>query len=220
MEFFYIAVLTIAAVILIMILTTVGVAIRKSNQNVEWPPTGGRCPDGWEEDKDTPGKCYIPSDMVNSAKVTPESMSGVASDAKGYAFADDAYASWLNGDIWRECGKATVSATTADPITTTLSADSKSDFNYFKPGDKIRIGTVLTQYTIATVGNDSKSLTITGTIASSGAVTYYGKRISVNFNKATVYKGADEGATKCLRKKWANDNEVQWDGVSNYNKCP
>jgi hypothetical protein len=220
MEVFYIAVLTIAAVILIMILTTVGVAIRKSNQNVEWPPTGGRCPDGWEEHVDTPGKCYIPSDIVNSGKVTPESSLGVASDAQGYAFADDAYVSWLNGDKWRECGKATVSATTVSPIITTLSADSKSDFKYFKPSDKIRIGTVSTEYAVATVGSDSKTLTIAGAIASSGLATYYGKRISVDFNKAIVYKGANDGATKCLRKKWANDNEVQWDGVSNYNKCP
>jgi hypothetical protein len=220
MEGFYIAVLAIAIVILMLILTTIGVAMRKANQGVEWPPTGGRCPDGWEEDVTTPGKCYIPSNMVNSGKVTPDSsvVSSVATAnaTKGYTFAADAYTSWINGDKWRECGTARVFNTT----TLNVDADSKSDFNYFKAGDKIRIGTVSAEYTVATVGSDSKSLTITGTIASTGIVTYYGKRISVDFNKDLVYKGANEGATKCLRKTWANTNEIQWDGVSNYNKCP
>ena len=219
MEGFYIAVLVIAIVILMLILTTIGVAMRKANQGVEWPPTGGRCPDGWEEDVTTPGKCYIPSNMVNSGKVTPDSTgtsgSTAANAAKGYAFAADAYTTWINGDKWRELGTARVLNTT----TLNVDADSKSDFNYFKAGDKIRIGTVSAEYTVATVGSDSKSLTITGTIASTGIVTYYGKRISVDFNNTVYKEGSDEGATKCLRKTWATLNEVQWDGVSNYNKC-
>lgn len=49
MEFFYIAVLAIATGILILILTSVGVLIRKSNTEAPWPPTAGRCPDRWME---------------------------------------------------------------------------------------------------------------------------------------------------------------------------
>jgi hypothetical protein len=55
MEVFYIAVLAIATATLILILTSVGVLIRKSNTDAPWPPTAGRCPDGWTETSD--GKC-------------------------------------------------------------------------------------------------------------------------------------------------------------------
>ena len=56
MEVFYIAVLTIATAILILILTSVGVLIRKSKTEAPWPPTAGKCPDFWTETSD--GKCY------------------------------------------------------------------------------------------------------------------------------------------------------------------
>ena len=56
MEVFYIAVLTIATATLILILTSVGVLLRKSNTEVPWPPTAGRCPDFWTEVSE--GKCY------------------------------------------------------------------------------------------------------------------------------------------------------------------
>jgi len=136
----------------------------------------------------------------------------------GYTLALDTDTWPSGGDKWHECGTATVTATTAAPITTTLYADTKSDFNYFKTNDKIKIGTDSTEYTVASVASDSKSLTITGPISSTGTVKYYGKRILIDFNNAT-YKGADDKATKCLRKTWATANEIKWDGVSNYNKC-
>jgi hypothetical protein len=60
MEFFYIAVLAIATAILILILTSVGVLIRKSNTEAPWPPTAGRCPDGWTE-TETLNKCTAPT---------------------------------------------------------------------------------------------------------------------------------------------------------------
>ena len=29
----------------------------------------------------------------------------------------------------------------------------------------------------------------------------------------------EEYKTTCEKKKWANDNGISWDGISNYNKC-
>jgi hypothetical protein len=219
MEAFYIVVLTIAAAVLIIILTTVGVAIRKANQDVKWPPTGGRCPDGWEEDVTTPSKCYLRSDMINSGNVTPESTgpSGVttANGAKGYAFPEN-YNGWLVGNKWRECGSI-------DRIEgKILYADDKSNFSYFSAGDDIKIGSVTAvvaskddtvKPAILTLTNDMQAPIV------SFPVQYYGKRISVDFNKDKVYMGAGDESTKCLRKKWANDNKIEWDGISNYNKC-
>ena len=50
-------------------------------------------------------------------------------------------------------------------------------------------------------------------------VKYYGRRIGIDFATNTLYKGGTNPETKCLRKAWAKSNSVEWDGVSNYNKC-
>lgn len=218
MEAFYIAVLTIATAILIIILTLVGIAIRKANREVKWPPTGGRCPDGWEEDATTPGKCYIRSDMVNSGNVTPESSGSlgvtVANGEKGYTFAADDYKG-LGGDKWRECG----SIESIGSDNKTLNAKGKSNFNYFNKGDLIKVGPfgerIISEKKSPTILILKDELSET----TSFPVKYYGKRISVDFNKSGVYVGASDSLSICLRKDWANLNKIEWDGVSNYNKC-
>ena len=54
--------------------------------------------------------------------------------------------------------------------------------------------------------------------ATNSDVKYYGRRVGINFNDA-AYKDASNLLTKCKRKDWAKLNSVEWDGVSNYNKC-
>ena len=86
MEGFYIAVLTIATAILILILTSVGVLIRKSNTNAPWPPTAGRCPDFWTEVSEdvNKGKCYHTG--VNPGLANSEAIAATAaSTAIGFS---------------------------------------------------------------------------------------------------------------------------------------
>lgn len=54
--------------------------------------------------------------------------------------------------------------------------------------------------------------------ATNSDVKYYGRRVGIDFNDA-AYIGVTNPETKCLRKAWAKSNSVEWDGVSNYNKC-
>ena len=54
--------------------------------------------------------------------------------------------------------------------------------------------------------------------ATNSDVKYYGRRVGINFNDV-AYKDASNLLTKCKRKDWAKLNSVEWDGVSNYNKC-
>ena len=83
MEVFYIAVLAIATGILILILTSVGVLLRKSNTEAPWPPTAGRCPDGWTETE--LNKCTVPESLKNSGLVSDNSITvTTASDGKSY----------------------------------------------------------------------------------------------------------------------------------------
>lgn len=42
---------------------------------------------------------------------------------------------------------------------------------------------------------------------------------SVNFNDPGWVSYSSNGSRQCGLKKWANQHQIQWDGVSNYNKC-
>ena len=82
MEVFYIAVLTIATATLILILTSVGVLIRKSKTEAPWPPTAGRCPDFWtevSEEGGNKGKCYHTG--LNKGIASTESDAAIKADA-------------------------------------------------------------------------------------------------------------------------------------------
>lgn len=217
METFNIIVLAIAAGVLILILTSVGTMMSKSNRNVKWPPTSAACPDGWEPDT-TPGKCYTP------AKPTNYGMVAMAADntTNGYAL-ENAKTTWDSGDAWHLCGTA---ANMSDDRKT-IYPDSKSNFKYFRANDPIKLvgnfnGLKFVEGVVASITAEDKianppvrlSLTL-GTalpVDPRSQIKYYGKRMSVDFTK-TAY------ATICDKRKWARDNRVRWDGVSNYNKC-
>jgi len=221
METFHIIVLAIAAGALILILTSVGTMMSKSNRNVRWPPTSAICPDGWEPDTTTPGKCYTPAKPTNYGKVVMAEL-GTTNTTNGYAL-ETTKSTWESGDAWHFAG--TASNMSADRKT--IYPDSKSDFKYFRAGDLIKL-----------VGNFNELKSIEGVVSSITAedktakppvrlsltlttalpvdprsqIKYYGKRMSIDFTKP-VYTNI------CDKRKWARANKVRWDGVSNYNKC-
>jgi len=43
---------------------------------------------------------------------------------------------------------------------------------------------------------------------------------SINFNDSGWVSYSSGGSRICGLKKWANQHQIQWDGISNYNKCP
>jgi hypothetical protein len=197
MEVFYIAVLAIATATLILILTSVGVLIRKSNTDAPWPPTAGRCPDGWEETE--LNKCIIPDSQNNSGLITPYENNGTL--IAGYT---------VESDKWHVCGSAT-----KDPSNTKIIADLGSNFDYFKPSDRIKINDV--EYDVLSkstegAGTTKKNVLTLGSALPtglSGSFKYSGKKISVDFKDKNT----------CEKKEWAKKWAIKWDGVSNYNKC-
>ena len=42
----------------------------------------------------------------------------------------------------------------------------------------------------------------------------------INFNDSGWVSYSSGGSRICGLKKWANQHQIQWDGISNYNKCP
>ena len=169
MEVFYIAVLAIATGILILILTSVGVLIRKSNTDAPWTPTAGRCPDFWTEvsGQENKGKCY--HEGVNKGLIS----------------------------------------TTATVSGSNLNAAANSTFSSdIKNGDTILINNDINkQFTVYSINATKTQITVTsGTDLTAGSVS-------------KLYNFANTHPTTCNKRSWAITNGVQWDGVTNYNKC-
>ena len=74
-----------------------------------------------------------------------------------------------------------------------------------------------------TLGSDGVTCTSTG--INRGTITVAGGPVtSVSDNNLTLNTShssfTERGMTKtCGQKRWATMNKVEWDGVSNYNKC-
>ena len=129
MDSFQMTVLAIAAFVLIIILTAIGIALRKMKKKVAYPPVANQCPDYWN----------------------------IASDGQSCAIP-------INGN---------------------------------KNTGNIYINNVLT-FTENVPGYDSVNSTI-------------------NFNDPGWV--ANNSST-CNKQLWANQYQIIWDGISNYNSCP
>jgi hypothetical protein len=70
MDYFYIIVISVAIAMLIILLTFVGISLRKkgvSSQGGAWPPFESTCPDYWQIDSTDPNYCLIPGyDKTNN----------------------------------------------------------------------------------------------------------------------------------------------------------
>jgi hypothetical protein len=125
MDTFYLAVLSVASIVLILVLTYVGILMTSAQNKAVYPPSNSSCPDYWMSD--STGNCYIPSSTQS-----------------------------VNGN------------------------------SVSLPKGKIP----------------------------------YGHNVEagiVNFND--VGWTADGSINKCAWQKWANTNNITWDGVTNYNGC-
>lgn len=69
MQTFHLIVLSIAAIILIILLTFIGIIMGRQNSTAPFPPTANTCPDFWQVSKD--GKsCIVPNfNSINTGKL-------------------------------------------------------------------------------------------------------------------------------------------------------
>jgi len=75
---FYLTITIVAAVILILSLTYVGVLLYSTKSTVAFPPTQSKCPDYWEIDSTT-GKCKVPTstNVKNASGLSFNSSPGI-----------------------------------------------------------------------------------------------------------------------------------------------
>jgi hypothetical protein len=113
MDIFYIIVLTIAAVLLILILTYVGLTINSVKASAQaFPPTSATCPDYWDVSRTDASLCVIPNvgfknagsiyDNTGSLALKPKTTFGYDSRGKTIDFTN---AAWDGTGVTTLCAK-------------------------------------------------------------------------------------------------------------------
>jgi hypothetical protein len=98
MDLFYIIVLSIAVGILIILLTFIGIGLRKNggfgaSQGGAWPPIESACPDYWTVDSSDPKYCIVPP-IDQSTGLVPRNTGSIYKDNSidsGFSSATRAY---------------------------------------------------------------------------------------------------------------------------------
>jgi hypothetical protein len=85
MEFFHLAVLTIATIIYIISLTTIGVIMKKGSRSGTFPPVASDCPDEWTTTSSPSGSniIFTCSAPTNYRGATPSSSDNLAVTGSG-----------------------------------------------------------------------------------------------------------------------------------------
>ncbi len=88
MEIFYITVITIACIVLIISLATMGVVIQKGSRSGAFPPIANNCPDGWTTKSETNSitneityTCTAPSDYKEKEPASSDGLTVRWSDS-------------------------------------------------------------------------------------------------------------------------------------------
>jgi hypothetical protein len=108
MDLFKIIVVSVAIFLLIVILTSIGFLINKSNRvSSIYPPTTNQCPDNWMVDGSS--NCIIPTNNINLGNLNPSDYSSIpgyfqngTTGASKINFSDP---SWANNGMTSQCNQ-------------------------------------------------------------------------------------------------------------------
>jgi hypothetical protein len=143
MDSFYLIVLSIATIVLILLLTFIGILMKKAVGAEIYPTVSNMCPDYWDASS-TPGVCYVPNGSTQKVN-----RGGLAYGTPTYNVKD-----YTNNKLGYKDGTSETSPATFNMLDT------------------------------AAWGKEYPGYTL-----------------------------------KCAQRKWAIDNQISWDGVTNYNGC-
>jgi len=189
MDSFHLTVLTIASIILIISLATIGVVIQRSSSVTTFPPFASNCPDGWDSISGQPsititgsidGKILTVSNETQSIPIgTIIHGDGIPRGTKVIGHKNTAHPTY---------NLSQVVTTTIDNKTLTLITPNDDNKRWYT--------------CVAPTGIGATTL---GSIAWNATGNY----ISFDDNSSSI----------CDKKKWTASNNIVWDGVSNYNNC-
>jgi hypothetical protein len=189
MDSFHLTVLTVASIILIISLATIGVVIQKSSSVSTFPPFASNCPDGWDSISGQPIRT-IPGSIVGTILTVDSSTPLIP-----------------NGTIIHGNGI---------PRGTKVDSRNDSDSLTYNLSHGPTTSISETLFTLITPNDDNKRwytcvapIVINATASGSIAWDKNGNYISYDDNTSSI----------CDKKKWTASNNIVWDGVSNYNNC-
>ena len=220
MEAYHKIVLAVAASVLLLYLLTVGFMMRRDDSAVPWPPVAGRCPDGWKEDATELNKCYVPatgqtalgttkliiknyklvtkkSEKKNELKVTDEQLATFKNSATAQSIKHKPFPSDMRkGD----------SIKIEEKTYKILAIGKKSDEKYGNFYNR----KIYYAFNERTGGGDLVILDDPAKALKSSETSKIYTRSAISFGHMT----------SCQKKNWTkNYKGIQWDGISNYNKC-
>lgn len=192
METFYWVTLVVATVLLVVILTGLGILMSKQKSQLTWPPKASTCPDYWNYNTDT-NRCELPA-SVNTGALYDTSAKKVYVDTtvKSYEYipSGSTTATAQYTDI---ASIANVALTTTQkfPTAKTGKAGGWSDLD-------------VTQ---------NKINHVPFPVVDTSATTW-----SFDPNDAR-WETTPAKSALCAKQAWAVNNNIEWDGVSNYTGC-
>ena len=96
---FQIIVLSIATIILILVLTMVGIIMRKASSDVKYPPVSNNCPEYWVTDGNF---CKLSSTNTGNLITIPTDTPGYSNDKSGFDYTSPY---WAGNGLTSTCGK-------------------------------------------------------------------------------------------------------------------
>ena len=189
MEGFYIAVLSIATIILMLILTTLGVAMRKGNADVAWPPgDAAKCPIEWEAGT-TLTQCKIPDAQLISGEIY-STYSSTAPSEPGYKENTGTDSADWTGTV----GAATYSSSLSKFTVTVMDDIQARAFTVNRP---IKIVGVIGKIAIVDAVNIIKATytTTTSTLTTSSSYNVYTSYVDAVKGVNSVGTGTTTSAT-------------------------
>lgn len=127
MDSFYLIVLAIATVILILVLTFVGIMMKKQNGVMVYPPLANTCPDGWRVDGSF---CMVPSSGnlgINPSTNAPYSQNDILNSNP--AAKDGSNINFQNQTAWTAGGKTAICGQKAWANKYNIQWDGVSNYN-------------------------------------------------------------------------------------------
>lgn len=196
METFYWVTLIVAVVLMVVILIGLGILMSNQTSQLTWPPKASTCPDYWNYNTETK-MCEVPgSSKVNTGALYDSGKLYVDTQVKTYTYTDST--TTPNTDRTQYTDIASINTVAGTTTKTFPTAKTASTANWWSA---LNLGT--------TKDINHAPFPV---IADTGTTW--------SFNPEDPrWKTTTDKSALCAKRTWAVNNNIEWDGVSNYSGC-
>ena len=203
METFYWVTLVVATVLLVVILIGLGILMSRQKSQLTWPPKASTCPDYWNYNTDTK-LCELPASVNTGAlyDTSDSSTKRVYVDAtvKSYSY--------------KPAGSTTTDTQYTDIVSIANVAKGTQSFPTAIPGSSAGWWSGLNVGEKGNIGHAPFPVIDTKVTTPATDPTTW------SFDPNDARWGTTTAKSPlCAKQAWAVNNNIEWDGVSNYTGC-